>query len=161
MPTATTSVFLGFAAAAAFMTSAAGADNVIAGSEALTFDGCGDPAAPPKHPGDDRWCGAYTTTANSTPHGCTTCGMGNHPGQYGSCAGQRARGEDASIKVIVTEAGFHDVTLDPLGTGWCSVMVHQDCPCADPDGCPEDLDSNHVIDIDDLFTVLANWGPCP
>lgn len=27
-------------------------------------------------------------------------------------------------------------------------------------GCPEDLDDNGTVDIDDLFIVLGDWGPC-
>ena len=28
------------------------------------------------------------------------------------------------------------------------------------DGCPEDVNADGVVDIDDIFEVLANWGPC-
>ena len=27
--------------------------------------------------------------------------------------------------------------------------------------CPEDVNDDGVVDIDDIFEVLANWGPCP
>lgn len=27
--------------------------------------------------------------------------------------------------------------------------------------CPEDIDGNNAVDIDDIFIVLAAWGPCP
>jgi hypothetical protein len=28
------------------------------------------------------------------------------------------------------------------------------------DDCPEDINDDGVVDIDDLFDVLAQWGPC-
>ncbi|UCD75674.1 MAG: hypothetical protein JSV91_01920 [Phycisphaerales bacterium] len=28
------------------------------------------------------------------------------------------------------------------------------------DGCPGDIDDSGVVDIDDVFAVLADWGPC-
>lgn len=29
------------------------------------------------------------------------------------------------------------------------------------DACPEDINDDGVVDIDDVFAVLADWGPCP
>ena len=29
------------------------------------------------------------------------------------------------------------------------------------EGGGEDLNDDDTVDIDDLFGVLANWGPCP
>ncbi|UCD76890.1 MAG: right-handed parallel beta-helix repeat-containing protein [Phycisphaerales bacterium] len=29
------------------------------------------------------------------------------------------------------------------------------------DECPEDINEDGTVDIDDIFEVLANWGPCP
>ena len=31
----------------------------------------------------------------------------------------------------------------------------------DCNGCPEDINSDGTVDIDDVFAVLAGWGPCP
>jgi hypothetical protein len=28
-------------------------------------------------------------------------------------------------------------------------------------GCVTDFNGDDVVDVDDLFTVLNNWGPCP
>ena len=37
-----------------------------------------------------------------------------------------------------------------------------DCATADcPDPCPADANDDGVVDIDDIFAVLAAWGPCP
>ena len=73
-------------------------------------------------------CGDYGMTTNSTLYGGTTCGLGNDVPEWMSCAGQFTRGEDASIELIVPEPGFYDITLDPLGNPWVSVMVHESCP---------------------------------
>jgi hypothetical protein len=27
--------------------------------------------------------------------------------------------------------------------------------------CPEDLDGDGIVDVIDLLTILASWGPCP
>jgi hypothetical protein len=29
------------------------------------------------------------------------------------------------------------------------------------ENCPEDINTDGVVDIDDIFEVLAQWGPCP
>jgi hypothetical protein len=29
------------------------------------------------------------------------------------------------------------------------------------DGCAADIDGNGFVDVDDLFAVLGDWGPCP
>lgn len=29
------------------------------------------------------------------------------------------------------------------------------------DACPEDIDESGSVDIDDLFAILGHWGPCP
>ena len=160
MPIARNPLLLGLAAAAALMSSTAGADNIVAGSEALTSAKYVEVMDTPADLGGRGYCDNYSMNANSTLYGATTCGMGNHVGQYGSCAGQWARGEDASIEVIVTEHMVYSVWLDP-NEDWLSAFLIAWGPCSDPEGCPENLDKNDVIDSDDLFAVLANWGPCP
>ncbi len=93
------------------------------------FDLTIDVAAPPA-PGA-TCANPYTITASSgtlpqTLTGLFTCGQGN---EYSTtCMGSYDGGEDAIIKLTLTEALVIDLTLDPLGTTWTGMAIDNVCP---------------------------------
>jgi hypothetical protein len=68
-------------------------------------------------------------------------------------------GDFVVVRVIVNATATADIDCDHAEVA-LALAVDELSFCADPAGPVADLNGDGIVDIDDLFMLLAAWGPC-
>jgi hypothetical protein len=125
---------------------------------------------------DDQTCACFTLFSGGVEcfeaGGCITpCPNGDSDCPVGSlcaidtccaepicaivCSGNAPAGNsaDSGPLTMIGSSADRDFTKSPTGNQTQQVNGNPDCPC--------DFDNDGDVDVNDLLTLLAAWGPCP